>query len=110
MGNRDHFLDHAFLGVVDEWFFQHLAGIRPAAPGYAEVLVAPVVPDGLDSVSAAVETPHGRVAVAWVRSEVGLELTVELPAGVPAEVRVPAADGGYTSSRVTGGTHVFRAR
>ena len=107
VGDRDQCLDHAFLGVADEWLYQYLAGIRPAAPGYAEVLVAPVVPDGLDSVSAAVETPHGRVAVAWVRSEGGLEITVELPAGVPAEVRVPDGDRAV-SHRVTGGTHSFR--
>ena len=107
MGDRDLYLHHTFFQVVDEWFFQHLAGIRPAAPGYAEVLVAPVVPEGLDSVAAAVETPRGRVAVEWTRTDGAVRLTVEVPEGIPAEVRVPSGDGGHVSHRVTGGTHVF---
>ncbi|MDW5597441.1 family 78 glycoside hydrolase catalytic domain [Conexibacter stalactiti] len=85
-------LDHAFLGTVDDWLTTHLAGIRPAAPGYAKTLVKPLVPAGLDRASAWVDTPHGRVSSAWQRAGEGVELRVEVPGNTTAEVHLPAGD------------------
>ncbi|MFC8427979.1 family 78 glycoside hydrolase catalytic domain [Streptomyces sp. NPDC057253] len=126
MTKKDLSMNHPFLGTVDDWFYQHLAGIQAAAPGYAKVLVAPVVPDGLRYASAQVATPRGEVSAGWRQERGGLILTVKVPAGTPADVRVPLTDGtrgvtasrgatvvertdGYVTYRVRAGTHVFHA-
>lgn len=124
MTKKDLSMNHPFLGTVDDWFYQHLAGIQAAAPGYGKVLVAPVVPDGLRYASARVTTPRGEVSAGWRQEKGRLTLTVTVPVRTPAEVRVPVPDGawritagrgatrveqkaGYVVYRVQGGTHVF---
>ncbi|MFG1912131.1 family 78 glycoside hydrolase catalytic domain [Kribbella sp. NPDC048928] len=83
--------DHAFLGSIEGWFYRDLAGIRPAAPGYARIAIRPHVPAGLDEVSASVRTVHGVVGSQWRRQDDGLHLTVTIPVNTTAEVFVPAA-------------------
>jgi hypothetical protein len=49
--------DHPFLGTVDDWLYQHLAGIQAARPGYDTVRISPVFPAELEHASATVP-PH----------------------------------------------------
>jgi alpha-L-rhamnosidase len=84
--------DHYALGAIDEWFYKHLAGIRPAEPGFEHVEIAPHVPDGLDAAAADVDTVRGIVSSAWEDGD-ALELDVSIPAGVTATVRVPRQGG-----------------
>ena len=35
--SRSH--DHAFLGTVNDWLYQRVAGIEPAAPGYTKIKI-----------------------------------------------------------------------
>jgi alpha-L-rhamnosidase len=88
----DQTLDHPFLGTVDDWLYQHLAGIQPAEPGYAAVRIAPLFPDGLDHVAATVTTPHGPVTSSWQRSDGAVTLAVTAPDGVPTELVLVAAE------------------
>ena len=53
-------LDHAFLGTVNDWLYSDVAGLQPAAPGFAQVRVRPAVPAGLDHAAATLGTPRGR--------------------------------------------------
>jgi len=64
------------LGVV--------AGIRPGAPGYARVRIAPVLGDltGLDATAA---TPKGAVSVKYKIEDGKLTALIERPAGLPGE-------------------------
>jgi alpha-L-rhamnosidase len=82
---------HPFLGSYDDWFYQHLAGIKPAAPGYAKLRIKPFVPAGLNHVHAQIDTVRGKVASSWVRSPDGLALRVEIPPNTSAEVAIPAS-------------------
>jgi alpha-L-rhamnosidase len=78
--------NHYAFGSVVSFLQEYIAGLRPAAPGYRRIRVAPVVGGGLTSASFAIETPYGRAASAW-RIEAGqLHLTVTAPGGVEAEV------------------------
>ncbi len=106
-------MNHAFLGTVDDWFFQDLAGIKPAAPGYARVRIDPLFPRGLAHASASITTPRGPVSVRWHRTTNGVKLTVHVPRGVQTDLRLPAtADAGETGHGRTlslgGGVHTFR--
>jgi len=62
------------LGVV--------AGIEPAAPGYAAVRVAPHL-GGLKQLTATAMTPLGAVTVVYVVDGAGLQATIRKPAGLP---------------------------
>lgn len=87
-------LSHVALAApIDAWFYSSLAGIRvdERAPGYANVMIAPYVPKGLDHVSAWVETIRGRVAVSWKQTATTLTVDVTIPANATASVRLPAS-------------------
>jgi len=81
--------NHAMMSGAVSCFFTHLAGIRPAKPGYAAVLVRPTFPTRLDSLAAARQTPHGEVKVAWRRASGKVSLEVTVPPYVPATLELP---------------------
>ena len=85
---------HHMFGSIDAWFYQYLAGIRPTAPGFREIAIAPHIPAGLETVTATVGAPAGEVRSTWKRDEAGgylFELAIpegtralfSLPEGVP---------------------------
>jgi alpha-L-rhamnosidase len=81
--------DHAFEGTIDDWFYRDLAGIKPAAPGYAKIDIEPHVPGGLDRAAATQQTAHGTVSSAWAKTEHTLHLRATVPANTTATVHVP---------------------
>lgn len=91
---------HYFLGTVDDWFYQHVAGIQASAEtGYRDITIAPTVTEHLDRAKAATRTPYGTVASEWRRTGGGLTLTVTIPIGSTATVRVPARDAGAVTEQ-----------
>jgi alpha-L-rhamnosidase len=102
--------DHHYFSSIGTWFYQGLAGIRPAAPGYRSVSIIPHIPSNLatssvpasvadeltgtkstlDRASASIRTPRGLVSSAWRRTSGGrIDLRVCLPGNTPAQVWVP---------------------
>ncbi|GLY93797.1 family 78 glycoside hydrolase catalytic domain [Actinoplanes sp. NBRC 103695] len=120
---RSH--DHAFLGTVDDWLYQRVAGIEPAAPGYTAVTVKPTLAGDLSSASAHVGTPLGEVSSSWTRTRNRFTLRAGVPGGATATVFVPAharrevtapagarfagMSGGHATFTVGPGKHVFVA-
>jgi alpha-L-rhamnosidase len=84
--------NHYALGAVADWMHRVVGGLTATAPGYASVLVAPRPGGGLTSATTALETPHGRISVAWVIEDGELTVTTEVPAGITGVVRLPGAD------------------
>jgi alpha-L-rhamnosidase len=95
--------NHYALGAVADWLHRVVAGIAPAEPGYASVLVAPRPGGGITSARGSVRTPHGVVSTTWALEDGRFTLDVEIPDGVPAVVRLP----GGAEHRVGGGAHRF---
>ena len=93
--------NHIFLcGGVGVWLYESLGGIRPAAPGYARVAIAPQISRtlGPSAVNMTLQTLHGVVRSAWRRtssvddrasSAELLRLEVEIPIGVRARITLP---------------------
>lgn len=108
---RSH--DHHYWGSISSWFYQGLAGIRPAQPGYATIVIRPVAPAGLDWVRAGVDTVVGTVASKWTRTGDKLHLEVTVPPGATAEVWCAgprgAAPAGATFVREEQGHAIYRA-
>ncbi|MEU8946899.1 family 78 glycoside hydrolase catalytic domain [Streptomyces sp. NPDC048489] len=122
--SRSH--DHAFMGTVDDWLYQDVAGIEATAPGYAKVRIRPHVVGGLTHASAHVESPLGRITSSWARTRGRFTLRVDVPMGSTADVLVPVGDrqtvhapadavarereGGYAHFTVGAGSHRFSVR
>lgn len=120
--SRSH--NHAFLGTVDDWLYQRVAGIEPTAPGYKKIRIKPYPVGPLRKASAHVESPLGRVSTAWRRNRRAFMLWATVPVGATAEVFVPARrrqyvraprgaefvgmEQGYAKFRVESGRHRFR--
>lgn len=73
---------HNCYNGIGSWFYQALGGIRPAAPGYREVIVSPQCPEGIDWVRVTKETPYGPLRVSWQRTPTGVDVTVSAPASI----------------------------
>jgi alpha-L-rhamnosidase len=84
--------NHYALGAVADWLHRRVAGLAPAAPGYREILVAPVPGHGLTSASARHLTPYGTAEVSWRRAGGEFHLDLRVPVGSTATVRLPGAD------------------
>ena len=84
---------HYFLGTVDDWFYQHVAGIQASkTTGYRDLTIAPAVTGEMDWARAATQTPYGRVSSDWRRDGRTLTLDVDVPVGTTATIHVPAAN------------------
>ena len=82
-----------------------IAGIAPASPGYAEVLIAPRPGGGLTWAKASLDTPHGRITTSWSVDHAGVvDLQLEVPSDVTATVRL----GGMPDQEVGVGLHRFQ--
>jgi len=73
MGNS---LNHHMFSEVDYWFYRHLAGIRPAEPGFKTVDIIPRFIDKIGWVKAS----HKGITVYWDKEK--LVLTTPVPARV----------------------------
>lgn len=83
----------AFKGSVVQWFFENLAGIRPAAPGFAKIEFRPEIPEhGLEWVNASFESVRGEIASRWRKSSRGLKLEVTVPPGATGVVYLPGSE------------------
>ncbi len=101
MNSRNHVM---LLGDVLIWMYEDLAGIKnhPDAVGFKKILMKPVFPEGLDSVSASHRTPYGTVASVWTKKDGKFEWTVTIPANTTAEIVLPATLGATLSGDTAG--------
>jgi alpha-L-rhamnosidase len=96
--------NHYALGAVADWMHRRLAGLAPVEPGYARISVSPILTPLLDHVSATHITPYGAASAGWVREGGAVELRIDIPAGVIADLRV----AGLEQMTVGHGLHVWR--
>ncbi|GAB7020895.1 family 78 glycoside hydrolase catalytic domain [Halostagnicola bangensis] len=104
--------NHHFLGVTDEWFYKHLAGIQVGEPGFEHVRIAPKPVDDLESASGKTDTVRGTVESSWELVETsgkgrdgqGVALDVTIPGNSTATVEIPALEGDSVRVREDGKT------
>ena len=97
-GDNSH--DHPMYGCISSYFFKYLAGIQPdpVAPGFSHFSIKPAIVGDLTWVRAHFDSPHGRIACAWERTDGKLVLNITVPANTTATVYVPA----LASAQATG--------
>jgi hypothetical protein len=82
--------DHGWSAHPNYDLLTLVAGIRPSAPGFAKVVIAPHLGSGKDALktlSAEMPHPAGTIRVNYVRTPAGLNAHIILPAGVDGVFR-----------------------
>lgn len=92
--------NHYAFGSVGAWLYQVVGGIAPAAPGFAEVRLAPRPGPGLDWARARHRAPQGWIACAWERDGEAVEVDVTLPPNTVGTF-VPPPLGATATAAVT---------
>jgi alpha-L-rhamnosidase len=92
-------------GNLDAWFYQTLAGIRPAAPGFKEILIQPTVVGDLTWVKAHFDSPYGRIISDWKIEGDRFTMNVTIPANTTATIVEPGKNG--TKHKVGSGHYQF---
>ncbi|MCU1519225.1 MAG: alpha-L-rhamnosidase, partial [Pseudarthrobacter sp.] len=100
-------LNHYSKGAVVSFLHRYTAGLRqaPGSAGWEQIIIEPRPGAGLTSASTSHRGPQGLIEVDWTLKDGVLALTVTLPSGTTAEVRLP----GGPSAAVGPGTHSFSA-
>jgi alpha-L-rhamnosidase len=89
MNSHNHIM---LLGDLITWFYEDLAGIAPAEPGFSKIRMKPVFPPGLNDVKASYRTPYGLVKSEWHRKEGGLSWDISVPPNTQALVHLPSGE------------------
>jgi alpha-L-rhamnosidase len=84
--------NHPMFGSISEWFYKHLAGIRPAndAVGYNKIIIHPQIHD-LQWAKASYNAVLGKVSTYWKKSGKTLTIDITIPVNATAEVFIPAS-------------------
>jgi alpha-L-rhamnosidase len=86
-------LNHYSKGAVISFLHRYVAGIQPldAEPAYRRFRVEPRPGGGLGWADAVFDSPYGRIESSWRRGGNQLRLTITVPAGTSAQVKLPSA-------------------
>ncbi len=78
--------NHPMYGSVGYFFYAWIAGVVPTSPAWETMRIAPVLPEGLCSAHAIVDTVKGPVTVRWSTRYDKKRLFVQVPFGAVAEI------------------------
>jgi alpha-L-rhamnosidase len=82
--------NHYAFGSVNEWLFEHAAGIKAEEAGYRTLVIRPeIAPEGIHSVNATYHSINGKITSFWKKEGKGLHLQVTIPVNTTATVFVP---------------------
>ena len=84
--------NHYALGAVADWMHRVIGGLAPLEPGYARILIAPRIGDGIDWARTTLETPHGLASVSWICDQDCVKLDINVPPGTSALVSWPEVE------------------
>jgi alpha-L-rhamnosidase len=82
--------NHVMLvGDLVVWFYEYLAGIAPATPGFKTIKMQPHPVGDLKWVKATHNSPYGKIFSEWHRNGGKFDWQIEIPANTTATVIVP---------------------
>ena len=85
--------NHAWGAAPANLLPRCVLGVQALTPGWSRAIIQPH-PGGLSSAEGRVPTPWGEITVGWKRDK-AFSMTVALPAGMRAEVVLPAVEGAH---------------
>ena len=117
MNSQNHVM---LLGDLILWYYENLAGIKAASPGFKTITMKPEFVDGLDFVNASYESVQGTIKSHWVKSTNKIVWNIVVPPNTTAIVHFPANAedpinetldaGGYSFLREEAGRKVYEVK
>ena len=97
-------LNHVFLGDINAWMMQSLAGINydPQQPGFRHIIIEPCFPHRLQWAEGRYQSRAGRIVSRWERRDHQIVLTIEIPVNTTATLRL-----GGKEREVGAGKHIL---
>jgi alpha-L-rhamnosidase len=94
-GDRSHI--HNCYNGTGSWFYQAVGGILPDenVPAWQKVRIQPQIPEGVTWAKTFKETPFGKLSVNWTLRSNILEMELQIPVGIGAEVVLPQGEKKY---------------
>lgn len=83
--------NHTPFGTYVAWLFEHVAGLRPAAPGFAALAFEPEPTRALEWAEARHLSVRGELALRWEWDGDALLVTVLVPPNTEGTLRLPRA-------------------
>jgi alpha-L-rhamnosidase len=80
--------NHYAYGAVGDFFYRRILGLEPTSPGYKSFEIKPICGTLLWA-DGALETPYGRIEVAWNKENGKFKLKVRVPFGTTAKIILP---------------------
>lgn len=79
--------DHYSLGSVVSWLYEYVLGIRrdPEYPGYKRFMLCPEI-SSFPYAGGSIDTPYGRIASKWEKTEEGMTYSCIIPPNTSAEL------------------------
>ncbi len=89
---------HPMFGVVSEWFYRWLGGIRPDPdyPGFKKFVIAPVIQAGLDFVNCSYLSPFGKIKSSWKTNKNNISFELTIPQNTTASFELPSIKNAIT--------------
>jgi alpha-L-rhamnosidase len=88
--------NHVMLvGDLVVWFYEYLAGIAPASPGFKTIKMQPHPVGDLKWVKAMHNSPYGKISSEWHRDGNEFDWQIEIPANTTATIIVPMEKLGH---------------
>lgn len=81
--------NHYALGAVADWLHREVGGLTIVEPGAQRIRIAPRPLPGIDDADVALDSPAGRIEVAWKRVGREIHVRASIPGGVEAEASTP---------------------
>jgi len=83
---------HYSFGAVTQWMFENIGGIRPAAPGFSQIVLRPQPGGELQWAKVGYDSIRGRIESAWKLDGDALTLDVGIPPNTTATLFVPTSE------------------
>ncbi|WP_316810011.1 alpha-L-rhamnosidase [Pedobacter heparinus] len=87
MNSQNHVM---MLGDLMIWYYENLAGIKAAAPGFKEIMMKPELIEGLNEVNASYHSVYGLIKSHWTKSATAFTWNISIPVNTTARINIPA--------------------
>jgi alpha-L-rhamnosidase len=100
-------LNHPMQSGFAAWYHESVGGIKPASPGYKQILLKPHGFTQMTWAKVHHDCPYGRIESSWKNEKGQFTLNVAIPPNASATVFVPIKSGS-TAKEATGGAKFLR--
>lgn len=87
MNSQNHVM---MLGDLMIWYYENLAGIKAAEPGFKAIIMKPEMIEGLNKVDASYHSVHGLIKSHWTKSAGTFRWNISIPVNTTARISIPA--------------------